>query len=408
MSTTQITDSTQQTASAGGWRVVAAREVSVKLRDKTFLLSTAFMLVLIVVSIAFSAFIAGRHESRTVAVLDPAAQQLVQQAGDQGQDAGSDLRLQARTADGQDQVETWLESGEADAALLQVSDPGNGPRWEVVGQREVDAGLQNLLADAVSASELASNAQAAGTTSGEILTGTTLGQRVLEEGGLDPGVRYGLSFAFAFLFYITALVFGLSIAQSVIEEKQSRVVEILAAAVPIRQLLAGKVIGNSVLAIGQVVLLASVGLIGLSLSGQGEVLALVLGASVWFVVFFLLGFAALACIWAVAGSIATRQEELQATTMPVQAVVFVALFIGIAGTGKLLTVASFVPLVSSVAMPVRMLSGNVPLWQPAVAAVLVAVVAVVLVRLGARLYEGSLLRTNRRTKLREAFERDAA
>lgn len=388
-----------------GWRLVAEREMSVKLRDKTFLASTAFMLVLVVGSIAFSAYMSDRPATRTVAVMSPAAATLVDEAQQLADESGSRLTLETRSADDTGQAKAWLADDEADAALLTVDGTTDDAdaRWELLAQQEVDSELYDLLAQAVSAQELAANAVDSGTTSEQVLAGTVLAQQVVEPSALDPGLRYGLAFAFAFLFYVTALVFGLSIAQSVIEEKQSRVVEILAAAVPIRQLLLGKVLGNSLMAIGQVVLLASVGLIGLSLSGQGEVLSLVLGASLWFVVFFLLGFAALACIWAVAGSVATRQEDLQATTMPVQAIVFIALFVGIAGSGTLLTVASFVPLVSSVAMPVRMLSEDVPAWQPLLAAGLVVATAVLLVRLGARLYEGSLLRTNRRTRLKEAL-----
>ena len=386
-----------------GWRLVAAREIAVKVRDKTFLLSTAFMLTLVVGSIGLSAFLSDRSQSFTVSVVDPAGTALVRAADRVGGQDGGRLSIEARTATDVAQAEQWVQEGRVDAALLPLSQNGSS-RWEVVGESEVDSGLTDLLTRSVDAAELEANARAAGTSAQEVLAGTALAQRLLDPGELDGGLRYVLAFAFAFLFYITAMVFGLSIAQSVIEEKQSRVVEILAATLPVRQLLLGKVVGNTLLAIGQVVLLAGVGLIGLAISGRGAVLSLVLGASAWFVVFFVLGFVALACIWAVAGSVATRQEDLQATTMPVQAIVFVALFVGIAGSGTLLTVASFVPLVSSVAMPVRMLSSDVPIWQPAVAVLLVVVVAFTLVRLGARLYEGSLLRTDRRTKLRDALK----
>ena len=388
-----------------GWRLVAAREIAVKVRDKTFLLSTAFMLTLVVGSIGLSAFLSDRSQSFTVSVVDPAGTELVQAADRAGGQDGGRVSIEARRAADVEQAEQWVQDGTVDAALLPLSQNGSS-RWEVVGEAEVDSGLTDLLARSVDAAELEANARAAGTSAQDVLAGTVLAHRLLDPGDLDGGLRYVLAFAFAFLFYITAIVFGLSIAQSVIEEKQSRVVEILAATLPVRQLLLGKVVGNTLLAIGQVVLLAGVGLIGLAISGRGAVLSLVLGASAWFVVFFVLGFVALACIWAVAGSVATRQEDLQATTMPVQAIVFVALFVGIAGSGTLLTVASFVPLVSSVAMPVRMLSGDVPVWQPVVAALLVVVVAFALVRLGARLYEGSLLRTDRRTRLRDALTRD--
>ena len=271
--------------------------------------------------------------------------------------------------------------------------------------QDADGTLQRYLGEAVAASALERNAGEAGVTLDELQAGSALEVRLLDPDALPEQLRYIAGFAFAFLFYVTALTFGMAIAQSVVEEKQRRVVEILAAAIPVRQLLIGKVVGNALLAIGQVLLLVGVGLVGLAVTGQAEALAPVLSAGGWFVVCFLLGFAAIACVWAVAGSVATRSEDLQATTTPVTVVVMAALFGGLFATGKALTVLSFVPLVSSVAMPIRMLEGGVPLWQPIASGVVVLVSAVALVGLSARLYEGSLLQTQRRTTLKEAFSR---
>ena len=65
---------------------------------------------------------------------------------------------------------------------------------------------------------------------GPLTEGSTVEQRLLDEDALPEAVKYIVTFVFAFLFYLTALTFGIAIAQSVVEEKQSRVVEILARA----------------------------------------------------------------------------------------------------------------------------------------------------------------------------------
>jgi ABC-2 type transport system permease protein len=205
------------------------------------------------------------------------------------------------------------------------------------------------------------------------------------------------------LFLLAAMTFGITIANSVVEEKQNRVVEILAAAVPVRSLLTGKVLGSATLAMAQVVAVVAVAGVGFALTGQRPLLEAVVRAGGWFVVFFVLGFLALASLWAVAGSVATRQEDLQSTTLPVQAVLMIVYFGSFVAGDQVRAVASFVPVASSVAMPARLLAGGVPLWQPLLSAGITAAAAVLLVRLGARLYEGSLLRTDRRTSLREAF-----
>src|SRR6185503_13723220 len=98
---------------------------------------------------------------------------------------------------------------------------------------------------------------------------------------------------------------------------------ILVAAVPVRVLLAGKVLGNTALALGQIALFVAVGLAGASVAGQPGLVSLLLRASPWFLLFFLLGFSMLACLWAAAGAVAARQEDLQATTVPLQILLFV-------------------------------------------------------------------------------------
>jgi ABC-2 type transport system permease protein len=67
------------------------------------------------------------------------------------------------------------------------------------------------------------------------------------------------------------------------------------------------------------------------------------------------------------------------------------------------TVASFVPIASSMSMPGRMLTEDVPLWQPLVAIALLLATTVLIVRMGARLYERTLLQTGRRLGYREAL-----
>lgn len=382
-----------------GWKIIAQREIGVKLRDKVFVGSTVFMVVVLVASVGLSAFFGNKVDEPTVAVTSAEGAELVEAANAIADD--QDLGLQAKTeqVDDVDAGEALVREGEAAALLVPL--PGGG--WELVGDQSVGGPLKQAVAAATAATALETNAAEAGTTVEELRAGSELRERLLDAGALPEPVRYIVTFVFAFLFYLTALTFGIAIAQSVVEEKQSRVVEILAAAIPVRQLLIGKVVGNALMAIVQVVVMVGVGLVAMALVGQGEALAPVVAAGGWFVVFFLLGFAAVACVWAVAGSVATRSEDLQATTMPVTFVVMGALFAGIFATGKALVVLSFVPLISSVAMPVRMLQGAVPWWQPVVAGALVLAAAALLVRLGARLYEGSLLRTERRTTLKEAF-----
>jgi ABC-2 type transport system permease protein len=189
-----------------------------------------------------------------------------------------------------------------------------------------------------------------------------------------------------------------------VQEKESRVVEILAAAVPIRAMLWGKIAGNTLLAFAQILLLAVAGIASLAAVGQTELLSALGPAVGMYVVFFVLGFVALAGLWAVAGSLASRQEDLQSTTMPGQVLLFAPYIIAFSAGAGVKTVVSMLPIMSAMLMPSRMAEGGVPVWQIAVAVVVNVLGAIGIVRLAARLYERTLMRTERKIGFGEALK----
>jgi ABC-2 type transport system permease protein len=194
----------------------------------------------------------------------------------------------------------------------------------------------------------------------------------------------------------------------VTEEKSNRVVEILAAAVPIRQLLVGKVVGAGLLALVQVFLVIVAAGVGLAATGQldgslsGGLLSAAAGS---YLVFFLLGFLMLSCLWAAVGAMTPRTEDLQSTSLPMQALLFLPFIAAFAvtTTGTAMTWLSYIPLTSPLLMPRRVLLGDVAVWEPFVSGALIVATAVVLVLVATRLYENSLLRTRGKTSWREAW-----
>ncbi|MGC4942114.1 ABC transporter permease [Kribbella sp. DT2] len=376
------------------WQLVALREISTKLRDKTFIGSTLFMLVVVMLAVIVPALIAGNGSPDKIAVTDDAGARIVQ-AADQfnGDDGIESIRVADRAA-----AEQAVTSGDAKAALLPAD---NG--YVVLGDDQVDSGIQNALREAVTNLGMFGNAAKAGLTPEQLQAGTTVQEQLLNPGPLPEIVAEFVNIGLALAFYMTALGFGMMIAQSVVQEKESRVVEILAAAIPIRALLWGKVVGNTVMAMTQIVVIAAASLIGLLVTGQADILEVIAPVAGWFVVFFVLGFVALAGLWAVAGSLATRQEDLGSTTLPGQMILMIPFFFSVFAGGTAKTWASFVPIASSMAMPGRMLTEDVPLWQPLVAIGLLLIATVLIIRLGAMLYERTLLQTGRKLGYREAL-----
>jgi ABC-2 type transport system permease protein len=341
-------------------KLVAAREIRVKLRDKTFLFSTVFFLLFAVASTVLPGLLSGGPS--TVAVADRGVAATLSQAG---------LKVRAVADDAAAQQE--VRDGQADAAVVA------GPK--VVA-------LDETPSDVVGALSTAPPVQ------------------LLEPDKVDPFVKFVVPFALAFVFFITSFTFGLQIAQSVTEEKQTRIVEILVSSVPVRALLAGKVAALTLLAFAQIALISVVTLIGMRLASVDPVLFHLIGPAIaWFIPFFVLGFVMLATLWAGVGALAARQEDIGGLSTPLQMAVMLPFFAVtfLSDNKPVMTVLSYIPLSAPVAMPVRLFSGDAAPWEPILSLVILAATTLVLLAVGARLYEGSILRTNGKTSFATAW-----
>jgi ABC-2 type transport system permease protein len=182
----------------------------------------------------------------------------------------------------------------------------------------------------------------------------------------------------------------------------------LLSAIRARQLLLGKIVGIGVLGLAQLVFIASFA-IGLALvtGAIKDVGATALGAVGLVIGWFILGFAFYATLFAAAGSLVTRMEELQNVIVPINLTILVSFFISIGAlqdpNGRLQVIASLLPTSSALAMPVRIVLGAAPGWQIALSLTLLIGSTIMLVPLAARLYSGAVLRTRGRVKIREAW-----
>jgi len=380
-------------------RVVAEREIRTRIRDKSFLAATAVTLAIIIGLLVAGVFFGNDADEYDVAIGPGVEQSTTTFAGQLLSDNGSpDARLTPRPFESDGDVEQAVRDGDADAGILRNEDG-----YTIVGDDSVDVELQAALAGAISETVVQGNAAAAQVDLDALREGAAPQVRLLDPNADQSDARSGVAFAFVIVFLITALSFGMTIAQSVVQEKESRVVEILAAAVPIRSLLWGKILGNTVLALGQVLLLGGVGVVGLLVTGERELVQGVGWSLLAYVGFFVLGFLTLACLWSVAGSIAGRQEDLQSTTLPGQMILMVPYFIAVLGGDQVRTIFSMLPIVSTMVMPGRLAEGSVPWWQIGVAVAATVAAAMVFVRVGTRLYERTLLRTGGKLSYRQAL-----
>ena len=401
MSTTEQAP-TQKTATGSqpterAWLLVARREVITRLGDKAFLIGTLITLVVMIGFVGWTAWSEERAETSTVAVTaEGAATAELLAEGVPDVDDGIEIEVHEVASDREGVVA--LEEGEADV-LLRPAEDG----WTLVGNEEVPDGLTQAAETVVRNAALTANAERAGTSLEELQQGSSVDTELLEGDAEQQDFAEGMGFLLAFLFYFAALGFGYTLSGSIVEEKANRIVEIITTKIPVRQLLIGKIAGNSLLAIGQTALIVAVGLVGISFTEYSSYLAGISEGVGWFAVFFLVGFVFIACWWAVAGALASRAEDLQSTAAPLN-FLMLGVFLGaFLFEGTVQTVASYVPPFSIVLMPIRVLNGDAAVWEPIAAlAILVAAMAATVV-FAERLYRRALLQTQGRVTLKQAW-----
>ncbi|HET8780252.1 MAG TPA: ABC transporter permease [Agromyces sp.] len=339
-----------------------------RFRSKAFLWSTAVLMLAVLASVVLGSIFGGQSDPTKVAVVAGASTVV------DGNDA-----LEGVAASDQAEAEQMLRDGEVEAI---VAPSGSGPLGITV------YGLDSAPTGVVRALSIAPSVE------------------VLEPGATDPGLAYLVAFGFGIVFFMSALTFGTTIAQSVVEEKQTRVVEILLSTVSARALLTGKVIGNSIMAFGQIIAIAVLAILGLLLTGQ-RVLLGGLGASVvWFVVFFAIGFVMLAALFAATAAMVSRSEDIGSVTTPVTMLVMIPYFLVIFFNDNptVLAIMSYVPFSAPVGMPIRVFLGTAQWWEPILSLIILVATTAAAVLVGERIYRNSLLKTGARVRLQEALQ----
>ena len=201
--------------------------------------------------------------------------------------------------------------------------------------------------------------------------------------------------------------YGFAVASSVVEEKASRVVELILAKIRPSYLLAGKIVGVGALGFGQLVLYFGVGLVAATAAGSIDLPPGIPSAAALVLGWFVLGFTFYASLFAMAGAVASRVEELQNTTAPITFVLMGGYLAAIITTGDpggpVARIASFLPPSAPMVMPIRMAAGEAAAWELVVSVAVVLASVALVVRIAGRVYSGGALRTRRRVKLREAI-----
>lgn len=382
--------------------LVATREVSEKLRNRGFLLFTLLMIIVLPAAVVVPGLLSGDGAGRYDVVVSGQDSGRLGQVASQRADAVGATVDTKRVTSPQAAKEA-VRSGDADAAIVGGS--------QVYTDGDDDSALTSLLQSSAQQLRTARLLRDAGVPPDQARA--ALGTEPLQVVSLgEQPQRTGASLAVtmvgAVLLFVALLLYGSWVAAGVVEEKASRVIEVVLSAVRPVRLLAGKVIGIGVLALGQLAVSVAFAVAAAYLTGMTlppvalPAIGSVLG---WFV----LGFAFYCCIFAVAGSLVSKQEDLQYTQMPPMLLLMGAYFVSIqvqvgALDASVAHVLAYIPPFSPIVVPMLTASGALAGWEIALAALLTLAAAVLLMRVAARLYSGSVLRFGGRVSLREAWK----
>jgi ABC-2 type transport system permease protein len=215
----------------------------------------------------------------------------------------------------------------------------------------------------------------------------------------DSPLTFYIPYATTLIIYMVILMSASLMMNSVSEEKKNRVMEVLLLSASPRQMLSGKIIGLGILGLLQAFIWVGTGYSLLRVSGrtfslpsQFELPLSILG---WAILFFLLGYAVYASLMAGLGALAPGTKEASQSVVVVIWPLFIPLFLMVSliedTHGAIATGLSLFPLTAPVAMMTRLVVGGVPVWQPVLAAGLMLVTIVFVVRSVSRLFHAQTL-----------------
>ena len=378
--------------------LVMRREIRERLREKAFAVSTAVNIVIIVAVVIIASLVSGDDESYTVGWSTESERVVVQAAADAGRAVGVTIEVSQIGSPGPP-ADVALEGGSLDAVVT---------KRQIRFKEEPEAELVSLLQSAnreVRALEALERAGVSGEEARRALEPPPLRVSALEPA--DDDGKAGVAFFAILILYGQLLTYGYWVAAGVVEEKASRVVEVLLATVKPRDLLAGKIIGLGLLGLAQLVLAGGVGLALAELSGAIDLDRTTLETLAVVLVWFVFGYALYACLYAMTGVLVSRQEDLQSASTPLTFAIVLAFVVAFPAledpSGTIARVASIVPFTSPIVMPVRVALEDANAIEIAASLALLAGSVAALVPLGARIYEGAILRTGRPLKLAEAW-----
>lgn len=396
--------------------LIARREYLERVRTKGFLIATVLIPLLMGALIFGSAYLA-QHSKTTshiaVVTSDSAFGAALKQRLESGKDNAMTVDLAAPSPAKRAQLEATMQDRSSSLdGYLWVTPPATGadiPAFRYKARSASDIATKAALESAITSTLMRERLGTHGLSAAQI---DSLTQEITvdtSESG-DTRAAFFAVYGLFFLMYMVIMLYGMNVARSIIEEKTSRVFEVLLATIKPDELLAGKILGVGSVGLTQVGIwmvaafaLSSSGLAtSLTASGHAIISASQIG---FFVAYFIFGFFLYSSIAAALGAMTNSEQELQQLNMflvmPL-AFCMVMIFSVVRAPNSLLArVVSLIPFCSPLLMNMRVSLTRVPAWEIGLSFVLMSLTILAILWVSARIYRVGILMYGKKPNLPE-------
>jgi len=382
---------------------LARRDFTQRLRSKAFLFSMLLIIGIVVLIGPIIALASGDDEARVIALVGDQPGGSEEAINQQADLLNIDVELER--FDDLASAETALSDGDVAVVVDGVS--------ELIFNEESSLQLSAAVTGGIATAQRLINAEEMGLSDAEVgslLVPVEFTERTLEPPSTEQDDAKELAaFASLMLLYISILIFGQFVMMGVMEEKQTRVVEVVLSRVKPTQVLVGKVLGIGLLGLLQMVALAGALLFTVSVADLADIDFGGFGLQLFglLIMWYLLGYTFYSFMYGSLGATISRQEDMQGVAMLPVLLIVPGFFFGqmaLIDPGLwIVRVSSLIPIWSPMVMAVRSTVGDVALWEVLLAIALVILTTMLLVKLGGRIYRGAILESGKKTKLRAAW-----
>jgi ABC-2 type transport system permease protein len=403
------------------WFVVGRREFMVRVRTKWFAIVTLIGPIGMIALILIPAYLAktSAEQGTKIACLDHTPEQV---CGKIAMDAELFKIEQIDPDTPRDALEKRIRDRDIDGYLILPEDLISGGEALYRGANVSNMGIMGQLRRLVGDAVRLTRARKSGLSDAQILSITAAVEFETElttgKGGTASGeASYLIGYIVMFVLYMSILLYAVNVMRSVVEEKTSRVVEIMVSSVKPTPLMLGKIVGVGSVGLLQLALWAIMaviiiqfrgallGIVGISGDFPIELPAIGYGAIAVVMLYFFLGYFFYAALYAAVGAMVNSEQEAQQVQTPVVILLIIPVvctqLIANDPRGGAAELLTLIPFSSPVLMPMRYLLGGASPTDVAISVAVLAAALAGVVWVAARIYRIGILMYGKRPSLRE-------